>query len=732
MTVPWWLGIAALSSWSVGIVSAVVVRPRVSVAVMTALVLGGTALCSGRRSVVVPAALLGLAFLLGTARAALAAPTTLAPSLDGQPVVIAGRIDDDPTSRRNGTRLVVAVDRLLLFDRWEQSRLRVVATVFGIRSLHYGDAVLLTGHLSAPPSFEQFDYRAYLSEQGIAAVLDSPRLVRAVHRSGDPLHAALFGIRHALVHAVDRALPEPQAALVLGVVFGYRTALPHTLEQLMIASGLIHIVVISGLKVSLLARIVHQAFGRFLPRAAPFVALMVMVLYALLAGASAAALRAAAMGALVVLAGTLKRDTHVYTSMALTAAVMLGLKPDLARDVSFQLSFAGTLGIAAFTDPIAARLGWIPALLRDPFAATVAAEAATWPLMLADFHQLSLVAPLANALVLPLLPVMIVLGGGGAIAASVWPLAGWSALQLAGVIALWFQRVIEATGAFPLAALVTPYFPARWLAAAALLNAGALAGVRLRRFFWQRKVWALLGGTGLVVLALLLVRPDGRVHVYALDVGTGSAVVIRTENGEQILIDGGPDPDRFAPAIGRALPPTARRLRIWLVTGGRRAQIGAGSAVLTRFQVERLIIADPDPWTPTLRALVEQARRAGIRIESGIEHVEVDGVQLTVASDARTWLVRSGQAVLAVIPPGSDWRGYPKLVPTAIFTGGGPEEWPPVVGQGVAVVQVSAMNRDGLPAHAFLRALQGTGLLRTDRLGTVELVPVGDAFMSPG
>ncbi len=239
MTVPWWVGVAVLSSWSVGIVSAVVVRPHVSVAVMAALVLGGTALCSGRRSVVVPAVIVGLAFFLATARAALAAPTTLAPSLDGQPVVIAGRIDDDPTSRRNGTRLVVAIDRLLLFDRWEQSRLRVVATVFGIRSLHYGDAVLLTGRLSAPPSFEQFDYRAYLSEQEIAAVLESPRLVRANHRSGDPLHAALFGIRHALVRAVDRALPEPQAALVLGVVFGYRTALPQTLEQLMIASGLI-------------------------------------------------------------------------------------------------------------------------------------------------------------------------------------------------------------------------------------------------------------------------------------------------------------------------------------------------------------------------------------------------------------------------------------------------------------------------------------------------------------
>src|SRR5207245_4697004 len=94
--------------------------------------------------------------------------------------------------------------------------------------------------------------------------------------------------------------------------------------------------------------------------------------------------------------------------------LLAGASAGLAHDVSFQLSFAGTAGIAAMTDGIAARLGWMPAILRDPFAATIAAEAATWPLMLANFNQLSLVAPLANALVLPLLPAIMVLGRSGA------------------------------------------------------------------------------------------------------------------------------------------------------------------------------------------------------------------------------------------------------------------------------------------------------------------------------
>jgi competence protein ComEC len=134
----------------------------------------------------------------------------------------------------------------------------------------------------------------------------------------------------------------------------------------------------------------------------------------------------------------------------------------LAHDVSFQLSgTAGTAGIAAMTDGIAGRLGWLPAILRDPFAATIAAEAATWPLWLANFHQLSIVAPAANALVLPLLPAIMVLGGGGALlagglAAANWPgmqsvssFVAWPLMQASGAIASWLRLVIEAAGSLP-------------------------------------------------------------------------------------------------------------------------------------------------------------------------------------------------------------------------------------------------------------------------------------------
>ncbi|HYS02700.1 MAG TPA: ComEC/Rec2 family competence protein, partial [Candidatus Eisenbacteria bacterium] len=568
-------------------------------------------------------------------------------------------------------------------------------------------------------------------DHGISGILQSPHVVRVLAHPGDPLHATIFAIRHALVAGIDRALPEPQAALLLGVVFGYRQALPRALEQQMIACGLIHIVVISGLKVSLLARIVHQGVGRLAPGIAPAVALGAMLTYALVSGASAAALRAAAMGGLVVLAGTLHRETQVVASMALTAAIMLGLDPSLARDVSFQLSFAGTLGIAGLTDAIAARLPFLPAVLRDPFAATLAAEAATWPLMLASFHQVSLVAPVANALVLPLLPAVMVIGGSGAILAAVWQAAGWPVLQLAGLIIAWFERVIEVTAAAPAASLTTPYFPPRWIAAAAILNGGGLAALKLRRFFWQRRVWAGLGGLALVIGALLLVQPDGQVHVYALDVGTGSGVLIRTAGGQQILFDGGPDPDRFAQAVGRVLPPTARGLRLWVLTGGRRAQVGAAPAIMRRFDIAQVLVTDSGAWSPSLLATVNAARQAGIPVSVDTMPPVIDGVTLRLAADGRTWLVGAGGAALAIIPPDTGWVSYPAQIRGAIFLDGGPEVWTSARVGDLAVIQVANQSRDGLPARDFMRDLDGMTVLRTDRLGTVELTIVGSRFLSP-
>ena len=709
-----------LGAFASGIVLAVAVSspPVVIAAALAALLpLGSGLLFRGwvRRHLALGLAL-ALAFALGAGRAWLTQGPTLPAEISGRQVVLSGQVVDDPASRRGSTTLVVRVQQVQAMPR-PPDDLRIEASVYGSRPVGYGDSVMLSGELDPPDRYLAFDARAYLAGQGIAGVLRSPRLLDLRQGAGDPVHSGIFGLRHALVAATDRALPEPLAALVLGVVFGYRAALPPRLKQQMIASGLIHIVVISGLKVSLLARLTERSLGRLWPRAAAPGALLAMVVYALLSGASAAALRAALMGALVVLASFLKRDSHVYTSLALAAALLLAVKPELASDVSFQLSFAGTLGIASMTDGIAGRLRFLPGPVRDPFAATLAAEVVTWPLMLADFHQVSLVAPLANALVLPLLPAIIVVGGAGALLGSLIGSGGWPLLEAAGAIAAWFRFVIERSAGLPLANLSMPFFPARWLAAASILNGSALIGWRLMGVWKSRRLW-LLVVAGAALAALLLLRPDGKVHIYALDVGTGSAVLVRTGEGRQLLVNGGPDSERLNQAIGEALPPTARSLSAWVITGGRRTDIGAAQAVLDRFQVDRVVVWDSDPWTPSLQAVARRAQSAGIPVLTGPSMFAVDQVSIAASTDGRL-VIRSGSASVCVIQPLSD--AACRSGSAVILTSGGPEGWPGPPPR-IAVIEVTALSRDGLPSRRLLRDMQGGRVLRTDRLGTVEMV----------
>ena len=152
------------------------------------------------------------------------------------------------------------------------------------------------------------------------------------------------------------------------------------------------------------------ALNPVLGRHATWPAVGLIALYAMVGGATPAAVRASAMGGLAIAAAHLGRPTHVWTSLSLTAAAMLAWHPDLAWDVGFQLSFAGTAAIILLTPAIARRVDFLPHFLREPFAVTCAAQVGTLPMMATDFHVLSPVAPIANALTLPILPALVVAG----------------------------------------------------------------------------------------------------------------------------------------------------------------------------------------------------------------------------------------------------------------------------------------------------------------------------------
>jgi competence protein ComEC len=212
------------------------------------------------------------------------------------------------------------------------------------------------------------------------------------------------------------------------------------------------------------------------------VAVPLVAAYVLISGAGPAAIRSALMAGAALLAATGARRTDPVPMLALVAALMLGLSPELVEDPGFQLSFLGTAGILLLAAPIAARVPG-PRMVAEPFAVTIAAQVATVPIMAGTFGVISIVGPVANALVLPLLPVMIVTGATGAILSALNPALGWVLLQLTGLGASAVTTLSRALSSLPGAAIQVGNWPVSWTIAesAGIITALVALAVMTRR-----------------------------------------------------------------------------------------------------------------------------------------------------------------------------------------------------------------------------------------------------------
>ena len=566
-------------SWSAGLGAAVVLAPARPAlgALAVALAIPSAALALAVRPAVL--ALAVAAALMGVGRAELPATDPMAASraaaVAGQQVTLSGRVADDSRSTAGGSEVLVEPAQVLIGGSSVTGIGNLMVRWRGPTEVAFGDDVRASGRLALPRDLPAFDRRAYLAQRHVYLEVQTSSF--DVVGSG-PAFLGLPGwLRARYRAALNDALPAPHASVLLGVVLGIRQGIPAWLQHALIATGLIHLLVLSGLKVAVFARIVQGMLRPFLGRHASWPALALIGLYALTGGATPAAVRAAAMGGLAIGASRLGRPSHVWTTLAVTSAVMLAWRPELAWDVGFQLSFAGTAAIILLTPPIERRLRRMPAVLREPFAVTCAAQVGTLPIMATDFHVVSPVAPLANALVLPILPALIAAGlllGPLSLAPE---LARLAALPLAGLLA-YLEQSAYLLARLPGAAIPVPLFPTwaglAYYSSLASIGAAARSQARPRAIALASAVLApaLISG---VALGLWANSPP---QVTVLAVGDGQAVVFRSPQGA-ILIDSGPSPSRLKDELGRLLPPWQRKLDAIVITAPTLGHVGGFSGL---------------------------------------------------------------------------------------------------------------------------------------------------------
>jgi competence protein ComEC len=328
--------------------------------------------------------------------------------------------------------------------------------------------------LKRPENFEPgFDYRNWLASRGTGYVCERGGRGEIIPTEERSLRAALYRIQSGFQTQVNMLLPEPESGLLTGLLVGGSDSLASETKAAFARAGLSHIVAVSGYNMSVVADgfVILALIAGLWRRYAVAIAVVGLAGFLLIIDGSAASLRAAIMAWLAFGAYFVGRPSASWNGLLIAASIMLVADPLLIRhDVGFQLSFLATLALLVFARHFETFgffrtwYGKVAAL----FLTTVVIELFTLPVVVSSFGTLSLAAPLANALVLPLVPIAMFAGIVVLVLILLIPVLGMLVLPLVWLPLALIIRAAEGLSGIPGASVsgldISPVFAVLWYA----------------------------------------------------------------------------------------------------------------------------------------------------------------------------------------------------------------------------------------------------------------------------
>lgn len=558
------------------------------------------------------------------------------PPADGAAVVV-------PTGQMHGK-----VSALLAPLRGAQ---RFILDVDGLRiqieappnpSVRTGDSILAT--------LEQRSITKESTERmRIRGVVASARTrgVQILSR-GSPLET----IRAALGDDIERVLPAPAGGLAAAIVIGLRERVDERLAADFTATGLGHIVALSGWNVAITMAVADRFAKRFSAKRRRPLLILVAIGYGLFAGASPSVIRASFMAAAALIGAASGRPGSGAVALSHAALALMLLDPAIAADPGFRLSALATAGLLAKSQTWSARSqafgerlpSWLRSfwsLLGEDIAVSLAAQAATLGLVIALFGRVAIWSIPLTLLMAPL----IAPATAAAIPATV---AGELAPILPGPLGL-----ISSLLALPATAL---FGAAAWIAqVGARLPAGGIevprgATLEVGAVLGVAGVWILIqnerapsrsealraastGGSQIhrlaIGIALLIAvsaltslgsaAPHGALRIAALDVGQGDAILVEL-SGRRMLIDGGPDPSRLSAELDQLIPSWDRRIDLLVASHPHEDHLAGLPKLLDRYRITSVIGSEDrggGPAATSWRAILQHSQIAYHQVFTG-------------------------------------------------------------------------------------------------------------------
>ncbi|MGQ0571100.1 MAG: DNA internalization-related competence protein ComEC/Rec2, partial [Armatimonadota bacterium] len=489
--------------------------------------------------------------------------------------------------------------------------------------------------------------RDALRRRGLVGILrvDAEHGITVVRPAGWSVRGAIASLRLRVVESALRALPRPQGGLFLSLLLGIDTHLPAEVYRQFSLAGLVHLMVVSGAQVAIVAGACAWAarLARLSLMASAAVTGLGVVMFAAMVGWAPSISRAVVMAVIGLGAIALGRQRDRSATLATAGLALLVAHPSVLFDIGFQLSFAATWGLLFVSPVLQRQFAVMGSRASAAFAVTLGAQVAVAPLIASHFQTIAVAGLVANVLVLPLIAALVPAGFALVPIVVLAPALGE---PLLGLLQPGLAAVLWLGGRFgDLSWSTVPTPPVTALFTAALYGIlAAWIGLASGRWVFSRVQRIVATAVTVAVFAIWIVtamRPPTLLTVTALDVGQGDAILIQSPSGRTVLIDGGGEIGgartawdvgrmRVVPALRRA---GVRRLDVVLLSHPHEDHVGGLPAVLENFQVGLVLdpgVPHPSPSYARLLRLVEagkipyQTARQGMTIDLGA------GVLLTV------------------------------------------------------------------------------------------------------
>lgn len=502
------------------------------------------------------------------------------------------------------------------------------------RGLRAGARLSAAGRVRAtdgPRNPGQRDARADLRRAGVVLTLevDEPRALRIVSRPS-PLspRAALEAVRERFVEHLRAVLSPRAAGLAAALLVDVRDDLVDADEEALLATGLIHLIAISGFHIVLLVGAARVALSLlFVPRVTDAGAIAFALLYAGLAGAGAPVVRSAVGFSIARLCALASRTVPPLAPVAIAAIVLALFDPAEVFRPGFQLSFSAVLGLVTMTAPQPRPTrGFARFAESARFALRTSVRASLWTLPFLVFH-FGRVAPWSPLLTVVLTPWFVVAFGLAALELPQFALGGGLA-PLHHACAWMLERfadLVVAAAELPRSIVELP----RDRVAPFALGIGAL-------LLWMDRRTRTALAVGATTLGALLVPASGVIGLDAhlLDVGHGQALLVRAQHGPTVLVDAGAlgrddCSDRLLVPAFDALDVTT--IDVLILTHGDADHVNGAAALVRDGRVARLVHGPSFARTRTAHDVLDAAGAAGIPIDVARAGMRiVDGAELRI------------------------------------------------------------------------------------------------------